>query len=120
MICFERSITGTLPVPNWERLNLPPNPVGVSIDSYFVNVYAPEFGQALSEYLRHFEMTQQEAAELTGVPQPVIGRILKGAQPTSKTLQKLANGLGVYIPFFKHEETGLDSVSLRKKVTSNL
>jgi len=56
---------------------------------------AKDLGEALGSFMAQNSLTQQEVSERTGVAQPVIGRILKGAQPELRTMKKLANGLGI-------------------------
>ena len=62
------------------------------------NATEPEYQliRAMLNARREKALTQKQLAELTGVPQADISRIENGnANPSLKTLQRLAEGLGM-------------------------
>lgn len=59
-------------------------------------VEADEIIQALIEARRTLGMTQKELSELTGIAQGDISKLENGnANPSLKTLQRLADGMGM-------------------------
>jgi transcriptional regulator with XRE-family HTH domain len=69
-----------------------------------------DFGEALAAFMEQNSLTQQETAERTGVAQPVIGRILKGAKPELPTIGKIAAGLSVDIQIGADGEIKIDPI----------
>lgn len=99
------TIRGDLPVPNWQALNRFPEdfePVAAKWD--VVETVQPTFPMALTTYVSMKGFTQQDVSTMTGIAQPVIGRLMKDTQPTAVTLAKLAQGMGVEITFLSTGE----------------
>ncbi len=57
-----------------------------------------QIGNHIRFYLWHNNLTQEELAKLSGMPLGTLSRIINGrTNPTIKTLEKIANALGVTV-----------------------
>jgi len=70
------------------------------------------FGSALADFMKQNHLTQQEVAERTGIAQPVIGRLLKVAQPELPTIRKIADGLKVDVHIGADGDIVIDPIDL--------
>ncbi|MDW5376393.1 XRE family transcriptional regulator [Halomonas sp. HP20-15] len=77
-------------------------------------------GSRLRRLMEEQEFGENELARRTGVPQPTIHRILKGASqsPRISNLEKLANALGTTVSYLAHGDapprrTGMNEASNR-------